>query len=137
MSPRPAVRTRHRSQAGFTLVEVMIALVVLSIGLMAMLGLVPLGARKITSSTQDSRASELAAARAEKLLVTPYDDTSLEAGHHEDDANPEEGDIYVTWEVEDDQPIESCKRVTVSARPGSASATALARVIIVTPRVGG
>ena len=89
------------------------------------------------SSTQDSRASELAAASAERLLVTPYDDASLEAGHHEDDNNPVEGDIYVTWEVEDDQPIASCKRITVSARPGSASATPLAKVVIVTPRVGG
>jgi len=136
MSPAPT--SQHRApSAGFTLVEVMIALVVLSIGLMAMLGLVPLGARKIASSTQDSRASELAAARAEKLLVTPYDDPGLDQGHHEDDTNPVEGDIYVTWDVEDDQPIQSCKRVTVSSRQGSVSATPLARVVIVTPRVGG
>jgi len=137
MSPRPVTHGPRRPEAGFTLVEVMIALVVLSIGLMAMLGLVPLGARKIVSSTQDSRASELAAARAEKLLVTPYDDALLDAGHHDDDDNPVEGDIYVTWDVETDQPIQSCKRITVSARPGSVSATALARVVIVTPRVGG
>src|SRR5437762_13366887 len=102
-----------------------------------MLGLVPLGARKITHSTQDSRASELAASRAERLLVTPYDDTALDPGAHEDDTNPVEGDIYVTWDVEEDQPITSCKRITVSARPGSTTATALARVVIVTPRVGG
>jgi hypothetical protein len=104
---------------------------------MAMLGLVPLGANKITKANQDSRSSELAASRAEQLLVTPYDDALLDSGTHADDANPVEDGIYITWEVEDDQPIASCKRITVYARPGSTTATPVARVVIVTPRVGG
>ena len=134
---RAAVAGPGRRAAGFTLVEVMIALVVLSVGLISLLGLVPLGSRKVTSSTRASRASQLASARAERLLVTPYADDDLDPGHHEDDENPLEGNLWVTWEVENDQPIAGCKRITVSARPGSATATAIARILIVTPRAGG
>ena len=45
MSPAAGSRVRRTAASGFTQDEEMIALVVLSIGLMAMLGLVPLGAR--------------------------------------------------------------------------------------------
>ena len=122
---------------GFTLVEVMIALVVMSIGVLALASLLPMGTKKISNSASRTRASELAATLAERLLATPYADEALVEGAHDDDQNPYDGQYYLSWSVEDDQPITACKRVTVFARWPSASSSLTARVIVVTPRAGG
>ena len=141
VAPASATRgplTRRPSRvAGFTLIEVMVALVIISIGLMALVGLVPLGTRQVASTTQRSRASQLASGRAERLLITPYSDTDLEVGNHADDENPIEGKYWVTWVVEDDQPIAGCKRIVVKTAAGSAGAAAISTVVIVVPRAGG
>lgn len=127
----------RRRQAGFTLLEVMIALVILAIGLLSAVRLVPIGSHHVAHSMERSRASQLTAARAERVLTTPYADPDLDAGTHADDENPLEGSYYVTWSVEDDQPISGCKRVTVSTRWPSATAAILARSVVVVPRTGG
>jgi type IV pilus assembly protein PilV len=132
---RPA-RTAAVSR-GFTLVETMIALVVLSVGVLALASLMPMGTKKISNSASRTRASELAATLAERLLATPYADTTLTEGTHDDEENPHEGQYYLSWTVEDDQPITSCKRITVHARWPSASSSLSARVVVVTPRAGG
>jgi type IV pilus assembly protein PilV len=130
--------TRRRSRAaGFTLIEVMVALVIISVGLMGLVALIPLGSRQVASTTQRSRASQLAASRAERLLITPYADEDLDPGSHTDDENPLEGEYWVTWVVEDNQPITGCKRVVVRTSVRSASAPALSNVVIVVPRSGG
>ena len=134
-SRRPA--RRRSAAAGFTLVEVMVAILIISIGLMALIGLVPLGSHQVATTTQRSRASQLASSRAERLLITPYADEDLTPGSHTDDENPLEGEYYVTWTVEDDEPITGCKRVVVKTSMGSASAASLSNVVIVVPRRGG
>lgn len=140
-APRPRANRRRPhgpvGTRGFTLVEVMIALVVLSIGVLALASLMPMGTKKISNSASRTRASELAATRAERLLATPYADSTLTAGTHDDDENPHEGQYYLSWTVEDDVPITSCKRITVFARWPSASSSLNTRVVVVTPRAGG
>jgi len=139
MTPTITTRgTRRRSSAaGFTLIEVMVALVIISVGLMTLVGLIPLGSRQVASTTQRSRASQLASSRAERLLITPYSDEDLVPGSHSDDENPLEGEYWVTWVVEDDQPIAGCKRVVVRTSARSAGAPSLSNVVIVVPRSGG
>ena len=138
MTARPKPETRRRPRAaGFTLIEVMVALVIISVGLMALVGLVPLGSKQVASTTQRSRASQLAAGRAERLLITPYSDADLDPGTHLDDENPVEGKYWVRWTVEDDQPITGCKRIVVKTAIGSAGAAELSKVVIVVPRTGG
>ena len=135
------ISTLSKSQrplaAGFTLIEVMVALLIISVGLMALVGLIPLGTRQVASTTQRSRASQLAAGRAERLLITPYLDETLDSGTHLDDENPVEGRYYVKWTVEDDQPITGCKRIVVKTSVGSVGASPLSTVVIVVPRTGG
>jgi prepilin-type N-terminal cleavage/methylation domain-containing protein len=133
----PTRRCPAAPAAGFTLIEVLIAIVVFAIGLLAMSMVVPLGTGRVTAAGQQTRAGALVAESAEELLTLPYDHDDLTAGTHDDDANPHDGQYFVRWTVEEDQPVADCKRVTVRAARGSAAGPAEAQVVIVAPRSGG
>ncbi|HUK62198.1 MAG TPA: prepilin-type N-terminal cleavage/methylation domain-containing protein, partial [Dongiaceae bacterium] len=105
--------TRARER-GFGLIELLMALVVLSIGVLALSAAIPLGLNRIGASHEHTEASELASECAEQLLDTPYFDDDLEAGDHTDPGNPHLNNYYVLWTVEDDQPMVDCKRVTIT-----------------------
>ncbi len=111
-----------RHTRGFTLIEVMVALVVFAVGVLSLAMLIPLGTKGISRSGETTRASELSVATMERLLASPYSDTDLSSGTHTDGANPYNGSYFVTWVIEDNQPITDCKRITVRVRwPISAS----------------
>ena len=134
---RTVVERSARRPAGFALIELMIALVVLSVGILVLAGLMPLGTKKMASSAARTRASELAATCAERLLSTPYADDDLTAGTHTDAANPYPGNFYVSWVVEDDQPITACKRITVYTHWPTAASSLVTRLVFLTPQTGG
>ena len=127
----------RRPQAGFTLVEVLVALMVFVIGVLSIAAMMPSGTRSVNRSGDETRGSELASARAERLLSTSYTDAGLTSGSHFDPANPYNGKYYVSWSVEDDQPMAQCKRVTVTVRWPTALSAPGASVVIVVPRSGG
>jgi len=137
--PRASSREARavRRQAGFTLIETLIAIVVFAVGVLALVSLMPIGTKKISNSAMLTRGSELAATVAEKLLVTPYFDPDLDAGNHNDPDNPHDGRFFVSWSVEEDQPIAACKRVTVVVRWPVAGSPLSTRLVVVTPRAGG
>ena len=82
---------------------------------------------------QNTRASELCSQVMERLLDTPYDDPDMDDGGHTDANNPYDGHYFVSWNVETNQPIDSCKRVTVTVRwPNSFSLTSV-RLVAVSP----
>jgi prepilin-type N-terminal cleavage/methylation domain-containing protein len=126
-----------RGPRGFTLVEVMVALMVFAIGALALAAVVPLGTRKVTQAGRQSRASQLAAQGAEELLGTPYGDPLLGSGTHDDAANPHEGTYFVRWVVEDGQPIPACKRITITVRRNSVLGPPEAMLVVVSPESGG
>jgi type IV pilus modification protein PilV len=128
--------TRIRSE-GFTLVEVLVALMVFVVGVLSIAAMMPTGSQSVNRSGDETRASELASACAERLLSTSYTDADLTSGVHLDTANPHDGKYYVGWSVQNDQPMPLCKRATVTVRwPTSASAPG-ASVVVVVPRSGG
>jgi len=131
--PRPASPSDPR---GFMLVEVVIAVVVFAIGALTLASVIPLGMHSSHAASQQSRASELVARKAEQLLSTPYSDDELTAATHADANNPLPGDYYLQWTVENDQPITSCKRVTIQVSRLSATAAPIARVVVVKPEAG-
>ena len=127
----------RRLQAGFTLVEVLVALMVFVIGILSIAAMMPTGSQSVNRSGDQTRGSELASACAERLLSTSYTDATLTPGTHFDPANPYDGRYYVSWSVLDNQPMVQCKRATVDVRwPTSLSAPG-ASVVIVVPRSGG
>jgi len=130
-------RLRHRrGSAGFSMVEVIIALAVFLVGALTLSLVMPLATRHLVNAGSQSRASELAGEAAEKLLVTPWDDTDLTSGAHADSTNPRDNVYYVTWAVVDSVPVPNCKRVTVNVSRSSAEAAALAQVVVVVPQAG-
>ena len=136
LHPRPGLRRRPRL-AGFSLIEVLIAMVVFAIGVLSLGICIPLGTHKIDSAGNQTHAAELAAQRAEALLITPYGDNDLTAGVHTDANNPIDGQYYVDWTVTDDTPVTACKRVVVQVARGGVNGTPDAQVTIVTPKSGG
>ena len=122
------------AQRGFGLLEVAIALVVLSIGILGLAAILPAGARSAAKSGDVTRASELASRLSEKLLATPYSDAGLSAGTHLDSPYPVVGSYYLSYAVEDDQPIANCKRITVTAHWPTATSPNPVKLVIVNPR---
>jgi prepilin-type N-terminal cleavage/methylation domain-containing protein len=134
----PSTRVRSaRPQAGFTLIEVMFAIVIFGIGVMALMACVPMASKKVMSAGAQTRASALATEAAEELLTVPYGHSSLTAGTHDDPANPHDNLYYTRWVVENNQPIASCKRITVTVARGAASNVPVVRLVVVTPQSGG
>jgi len=132
---RPAARRRTvRSQRGFGLIEVAIALVVLAIGVLGLASLMPAGTRSTARSGDQTRASELTSKVAERLLAVPWSHADLTSGTHNDTTYPWPGGYYVSYVVEDDQPIANCKRITITTRWPSPSSANRTRLVIVNPR---
>lgn len=120
---------------GFSLVELMIALMVFAIGILTLAAVIPMGIRKTNSASQQTTSSELATLKAEEVLITPFSDADLTAGIHDDPGNPRNGKYYVRWTVEDDQPVTNCKRVTVSVHMNAVTASPTAKVVVVRPQL--
>ncbi len=133
----PHVSDRGAGSAGFTLVEVLVAMVVFLVGVLSIAALMPSGSRSVNRSGDQTRGSELASACAERLLSTSYTDADLTAGSHFDAGNPYYGKYYVQWNVQDNQPMVECKRATVLVRWPTVVSAPGATVVIVVPRSGG
>jgi type IV pilus assembly protein PilV len=108
----PTTATR-RDRRGFTLMEVIVALSVFSIGLLGLAAMLPLLKSDLTRSDQRTRAVILAEETAEWLRGLAYEDSSLAAGEH-DDLSFGVDRYERSWLVADDDPIAGVKRVAVS-----------------------
>ena len=133
----PAAPASRRAQDGFTLIEVMFAIVIFGIGVMALMACVPMATKRVMSSGAQTKASSLASEAAEELLTVPYGHASLTSGTHNDPANPHDGLYYTRWVVEDNTPITACKRITVTVARGAVSNVPVVRLVVVTPQSGG
>jgi len=129
-APRNSIARARRHDAGFTLIELFIALAVFSVGVLTLAVIIPAGAKKSNNSGQQSRASEFAAAKAEELLDAPYTDDDLTAGTHTDNDNPFLKQYYREWVVEADQPITNCKRVTIKVHEPTLASPTVAQIVI-------
>jgi len=131
MNPTVPQPRRLAPDAGFTLIEVMVALVVFAIGVLGLAVTIPLGTKRIMVAGQQTRGSAIAAEQAEQLLEIPIGDGDLTAGTHDHPNNPLPGNYYLRWVVTDNQPVTGCKRVVITAMKGSVTATPEADLVIV------
>lgn len=127
-------------QNGFTIIEVMIAIAIFSIGILAAWALQHSSTRGNTHARHLTLAASAATDRLEQLSLLPYAHADLAAGAHAPvqnldgidnnfdgviDEAGESGPLGITWLVADDVPIQRTKtiRVDVSMRQRTVSVT--------------
>lgn len=104
-----------KEQNGFTLLEVIIALFIFSIGLLAVASMQMTAIKGNYFSGTLTEASNWAADQMETLMSLPYDDAdgNLDAGAHPD-VPLEEGIYTITWNVLEDDTTNNTKTITIT-----------------------
>jgi uncharacterized protein (TIGR02598 family) len=96
-----------RRDAGFSLIEIMVAMTFLAIGLLAIAQLIPTGLKGITEARVRTNAVQNSQRVIDDLRAADYD--SLDAGTFSET----DGRYSTTWTITDDSPIKGSKRVDV------------------------
>ena len=114
---------------GFTLLEVMIALVILVVGLLGLAALQLVAVKSNAFSSEMTYATMLAQQHAEVLKSLPYTDANLTSGSHTAMGSSKGVQYTVTWNVTDNIPATDMKSLNVtvqwqSLRQGAAGQTA-------------
>ena len=121
----------HRSERGITLIEMMIALVVLSLGVLAIAQLFPAGTRRQVSDRMLTTANNYAQQKLEDLSGVAWTDTTLTDGQHPTTdellgSNGQWKRHYVVATMA--SPLDNLKKVTVTVSwkfQGSRTVTAI------------
>ena len=108
--PAPAGAQSQGSQAGFTLVEALVAIVILVFGLIAVTNLMLVAASSNSVANQSTAAATIAAQRLEQLKAITFGDVRLAPGgsvtsdlggffSSPDDIVPGAGQIHSRWQI--------------------------------------
>lgn len=111
---------------GATLVEIMIAMLIFGIGIIAAVRALPESSQKTTRSRNISKAVNLAQEKVEELMGVSWNHADLAAGAHVDPTNPIETHYIRSWSVQDNTPVESMKTISVSVTFPTSSADSVA-----------
>lgn len=102
-----------RATAGFTLIEVLVAMVIFSISSLAVSSLMVGSMQRISDNGQSSEAISLAQKALEGLRSAPYDD--LATGSDLDIPSSTGGTTFdVNWRVYKDNPMVGVKKIVVT-----------------------
>jgi prepilin-type N-terminal cleavage/methylation domain-containing protein len=108
---------RKPGDGGFTIIEVLIAMAIFSIGILAVGG-IQIRAIKLNSAARmQSEETTVAADWLERLSKMPYEHDMLETS-----GNPHQvivGAYRVSWVVAEDDPINDIKTISLSVTGGS------------------
>jgi len=103
-------KVRLRGSKGFSLIELLFALVFLAIGLLGVATVFPLGTRFVNSSKIMSTAVALSREKIEELQTLPLSSPYLTEGTYSD----EQGPYQRSWTVTDGTPLAGMKRIQVT-----------------------
>jgi len=143
------------AQRGFTIIEVLIAMAIFSIGILGVAAMQIASVKGNAAARGVTDIATLAADRLEKLMVLPYNDNDLTAGDHsvgsgnvtlitdgidnnfngEIDENGETGPLTISWTVVDDMPANNAKTVTVTVDHAAPSVDRQVNIMRVIPRI--
>lgn len=107
-----------RSERGFTLVEVIMAMLILTIGVGIISSVIADMARKNFLSHNHTQAVIMAQNKIEELLNDGYNSPNLAEGVYENPLNPVNaagdsvGVFYQYWRIDDVRPIDKSKQIT-------------------------
>ena len=107
LSEKLTKRYKKKSDAGFTLVEVMIGMAIFFIGFLAVGSMQLTAVTGNTSAREATEAATRATSQLETLISLPYD--SIVAGGPVTD-----GAYTVSWAVDDNLPLPNTKTITVT-----------------------
>ncbi len=93
--------TRHGSPRGFTLIEVMVALAIFSVGLLAIFSMHISSIRGNALARGVTENATVAAGKVEQLMALPYDDSELDPALSHQEAGAS-GYHSITWQVQED-----------------------------------
>ena len=110
-------------QRGFSLVEIMVALVIGAVGLLALAGMLTYAMQNNRQATDISIATSLARQKIEQIKLTEYNYVVSESESElNENGKPESGAKFTrVTVVEDDTPSANTKTVTVTVYYGSLS----------------
>lgn len=101
----------EQHEAGFTLLEILIAVAILSVGILGLINM------QISSIQGNDRALELSeastegATNLESLMGLAYDDSGMAGGAT---GNTTQGNYTISWAVADNTPIPNVKQITMT-----------------------
>jgi prepilin-type N-terminal cleavage/methylation domain-containing protein len=105
------------SRAGFTLIEVLIAVAIFAIGILALTSLQAVYIGGNSSARMQTEATSLAAQWLERLKILPYEHNDLDPV-----GNPHRqvvGAYRIEWNVTDNSPINEVKTIRIRVTPAN------------------
>jgi Tfp pilus assembly protein PilV len=115
-----------RNEKGASVVEIMVALVIFAIGLVAAVRVLPESSVKTTRSRNKTIAVNIAQEKIEELMAAGYQDADLTAGAHDDPGNPIRNHYNRAWTITDNTPVDGMKMISVTVVFPTASADSAA-----------
>jgi prepilin-type N-terminal cleavage/methylation domain-containing protein len=112
-SRKRLAKARRLNREGFTVIEVAVAMIVLSVGLLGMAATIPMMKTDVVQSDQRTNALFHAQEASERLRGLTYADSLLLPGTHSD-PNFNVPNYTRAWTVEQNIPIAGVKRITVT-----------------------
>lgn len=100
-----------KNEHGFTLLEILLAVFILSVGLLGVATMQVSGTQGTARAKWHTGATVLASDRIEKLMSLPYDHADLADGAH---AGVTEDKYSISWNVAEDELIDNSKTITVT-----------------------
>ena len=106
----PPIGERSRRERGFSMVELLIAMVVMAIGLMGAAQMIPLAMAGVTQAGMRTRSVQIAQERLDDLVSKDYDASVLNAGTYSETVD----NTTLDWTIADDSPVPGTKRIDLT-----------------------
>jgi type IV pilus assembly protein PilV len=101
-----------KKEDGYTLIEVLIAITIFAVGLLAVAGMQTSAIRMNSTAGKLTNLSTWGMDKVEELLAYPYSHPLLDSA-----GNPHQevlGDYTISWTIIDNNPVSNTKNITVS-----------------------